>query len=121
MEIIIHPVVVRFDKDGRPEKVVTRQTDNEWKKLIDEMKNSFKVYSDVYGIKVTKTSKMNGDFISVIFTIVNQNKYLEFGGMDDVDETFVSFVNWDLSHGDYPSFYKDNMKGNTKLDKFICI
>ena len=121
MEIIIHPIVVRMDNNGIPDKVITRHTEEEWKKLIDEMKDCFKVYSDVYGIKVNKTTKMNGDFVSVIITVVDQNKYLEFGGMDDIDETFVSFVNWDLSHGDYPSFYEDNTKGNKKLDKFICI
>ena len=121
MEVIIHPIVIRFNEDETPVEVSVERNNIKWKKMLDELKNACKVYEGTYGLKVQKINRLNDDFIVIKLKLSDEIKYLQYGNTDDIGETLVSFINWDLSHGDYPSFYKHNTENSKKIDKFITV
>jgi len=121
MEVIIHPIVISVDRNENPLRFFVERNNNKWKKMLDELKDSFKDYEKTYGLKVEKVSRLYDDFVEIKFNFSDQTKYLEYGDMDDIGETLVSFINWDLSHGDYPSFYQNNMERGKKIESFTTV
>lgn len=92
INVIIYPISVKLNKNNKPEKIITKHTENEWKKLLKELKKSFQNYEIVYGIKIAKVRKLNDNFIEVKFVISNEKKYQKYGNRHNIGETFVSFT-----------------------------
>lgn len=121
MEINILPVVYSCDKNGLTQRVNPRHTEQEWKKLIDEMKDCTKIYDQIYGMRVDDIVKLDEEFIRVSITIVDEETYFEYGDLGDADMVFVGFINHDLYCGSYPSFYQNNLKRSLTLDHFVSL
>lgn len=119
--LIINPFVIEYDANGRPDRNITQFSNAEWGKIIHEIVECVKVYEDSYGIKVENVTKLNSNFIEITLEIVDNVKFSNYDDAGNVGDTLTSFLNWDLVHGEYPSFYKNNKKGNKAVNKFVNI
>lgn len=119
--IQIQPVVFSHDKNGLTQRVHPQHTEEEWEKLIYEMRDCVEVYEQIYGIRVNDINKLDGNFISVSITVFDEEAYFKYGDYEDLDMVFSGFINHDLHYGGYPSFYRNNSKRNLKVDHFACL
>ena len=116
--IYIYPLAIHNPNDFKPE-LISKHTDKEWRKMLRELRKTCKEYQETYGVYVRKVERFMDNFIGVNADIVDQDKFSKWG--NDLEEVFCDFLNHDLYHGGYPSFYKDNWEGEKYIDSFTCL
>ena len=119
--VIISPVVVEVNNSGIPEKIINQFNNNEWDRMMHKIEDCVEVYKDTYGLDVRTVAKLNDNFIRINVEITDNNKFSSYNDTGNIGDTIASFLNWDLTNGGYPSFYKDNKKGRKTVNRFVSI
>ena len=121
ISVIVSPVVIEVNNNDTPVRIINQFNNRDWGKMMDELQNCVRDYKDTYGLEVNSVTKLNDNFIRIDAEITDNPKFSSYNDTGDTGDTIASFLNWDLSHGDYPSFYKNNKRGNKKVNKFVSI
>lgn len=119
--VVVSPVVVEFDNNKIPMRIINQFNNIEWGKMMLELEDCVRVYKDSYGLDVKLVDKLNDNFIRINAEITDNSKFSSYNDTGNAGDTVASFLNWDLSHGEYPSFYKNNQKRGKTVTKFVSI
>lgn len=112
--LVFYPLTLRTSVDDSSiykssiQGIVSTHTDDEWKKLITELKKCFQEYENIYGIKGINIERYKRLFVKCQVKVIDQKKFEEYEEKYNFGGVVASFINHDLNAGGYPSFYKDD-------------
>jgi hypothetical protein len=108
------------DNKGRPEEIIKEHSDENWSKLLREVRVECESYEDVYGVRIVDVFRWRDEFLKLEYQIMDQEKFYEFKEGNE-GYTIASFLNYELRKECCPSFYENNLEDYKTLFEFKAL
>lgn len=110
----LYPLVYKL-KDEDPIDIIKEHTDEEWKKLINETKDTL-IYYEEYGIDIVKVER-SGIFLMITYNL-HPHIFKEKSKQQAQDFIRTGLM-ISLHSGGHPSYFKDNYENDKMIDNFV--